>query len=788
MKRHRRLPVSALVAVLIATFTVVVLHAVEASGEATASTLVADSYTDSSHRDTNYGDAAVVALDAGHRHGYFKFDVSVPAGQVVTRALFRCWALNSNGAGASIRPVSDNNWTESGITWNNAPSADTSSSGARTGPVAANAYATADVTAAVSTSGTYSFVATTTSNKSWSCASRENAGNHPARLDVTTQATSGAHSSLALPARGTFYYPWYPEAWTQSGVYPATKYTPSAGFYNTEDQLAAQVQDMVYGGFDFAVSSWWGQGSIEDGRFGDLLGAAHGTSLQVAPYYEAEGNAIASVPGSPDPSAAQITDDLNYLSAHYTADPNYLWIAGKPALFVFGDAGDDCSTAARWAAANAAATQQFYVVLKVFAGYQTCAAQPDNWHQYGPAVAEDSQGTHSFSISPGFFRYDASTPRLTRDLGRWAQNIQDMNCSGADFQLVTTFNEWIEGTAVESAAQWASASGSGAYLDALHADQTCPTGSPTPPPSPVPTSAPPTSAPPTSAPPTSAPPTPTPPPTPPPTPTPTPPPPGAHKLLVIPLENHSESEALAQMPHLANYATTYGQATNYSAVAHPSLPNYLAIWGGSTFGVTSDCSVGSSGCVPTAPSVWGQTLSAGGTAKAYQESMTSNCQTGGSGSYAPRHGPWPYWTDSTERAGCAANDVPSGTTTSGALLNDVNAGRLPITGELTPNLCNDAHDCSLSTADNWLAGWLPKIMAGPDYTAGRLTIIITFDEDDGSQGNKVAFVVIDPRLSGKTVTGAFNHYSLTRWLEDNAGVSRLRNAASAPDLRAAFGL
>jgi acid phosphatase len=258
--------------------------------------------------------------------------------------------------------------------------------------------------------------------------------------------------------------------------------------------------------------------------------------------------------------------------------------------------------------------------------------------------------------------------------------------------------------------------------------------------------------------------------------------------LVIPLENHSQSEALAQMPHLAAWAHTYGQATSYYAITHPSLPNYLAIWGGSTFGTSSDCSVGSTGCVPSAPSVWGQTLAAGGTAIAYQESMSSNCQTGGSGDYAPRHGPWPYWTDSSERSYCQANDVPSGGLLSGRLHDDINAGTLPVTGELTPNLCNDAHDCSLSTADNWLAGWLPLIMAGPDFTAGRLTVIIVFDEDDSSQNNNVPFVVIDPRLHGVTVTGTYNHYSLTRWLDENAGVPLLRNAASAPDLRGAFGL
>jgi hypothetical protein len=79
-------------------------------------------------------------------------------------------------------------------------------------------------------------------------------------------------------------------------------------------------------------------------------------------------------------------------------------------------------------------------------------------------------------------------------------------------------------------------------------------------------------------------------------------------------------------------------------------------------------------------------------------------------------------------------------------------------------------------------------MAGPDYASGNLTIIVTFDEDDSSHGNNVQFVVINPRLSHVVVNGTFNHYSLTRWLDDNAGVSLLRNASSAPDLRAAFGL
>jgi acid phosphatase len=252
-------------------------------------------------------------------------------------------------------------------------------------------------------------------------------------------------------------------------------------------------------------------------------------------------------------------------------------------------------------------------------------------------------------------------------------------------------------------------------------------------------------------------------------------------------ENHSAAEALAQMPTLAGYANTYGRAAQYFAITHPSLPNYVAIWSGSTQGLSSDCVPGP-GCAPAGPTVWSQTLAAGETAKAYQEAMTSNCQTASAGTYAAKHGPWPYFADPADVAGCTADDVPLGTTTGGNLLADVDQGHLPVTGEITPDVDDDAHNGTLAEADSWLGQWLPVIMAGPDFLAGRLTIIVTFDEDDSSEGNQVPFVVIDPRLSHVVVNGTFNHYSLTRWLEENAGVSLLRNAVSAPDLRAAFGL
>jgi hypothetical protein len=283
------------------------------------------------------------------------------------------------------------------------------------------------------------------------------------------------------------------------------------------------------------------------------------------------------------------------------------------------------------------------------------------------------------------------------------------------------------------------------------------------------------------------------PPTPPPPPQP-PLPPGTHKVLVIPEENASPAQAFAAMPYLASLASQYGQATDYYAVIHPSLGDYLAMFGAQTH---TQCPVGPT-CNPSPPSVFGQTVAAGKTAKTYAEDMPSNCAPRQVGLYVPWHAPWPYWLDPTEQAACQQFDVPSGTTAGGAFLSDIQSGHLPVTGEFAPNLDHDAHNAvpggALPSADAFLQSWLPIIMAGPDYRAGNLTIIITFDEDQGTttnpgpNANKVPFVVIDPRLNHTIVTATFNHYSLCRWLEDNAGVPHQFNAVTAADLKRAFGL
>lgn len=257
------------------------------------------------------------------------------------------------------------------------------------------------------------------------------------------------------------------------------------------------------------------------------------------------------------------------------------------------------------------------------------------------------------------------------------------------------------------------------------------------------------------------------------------------KVLVFVEENHSLNEMKAQMPYTFNLATRYGYASNYKAIGHPSLPNYLAIAGGSTFGVTDDA--GPSSHHINASSVFGRAIAVGRTAKTYAEGMGSTCSATNVGKYAVKHNPWVYFTPTvSEGQQCLAYDVPET-----ALATDIKNGTLPTVGMVIPNLCNDAHDCSLATADAWFKSRMVHVLAGPDFKAGRLAVILTADEDDSTQANTVLTMVVHPSLDRlhKVVTTSLTHYSLTRLLQDVAhSTPYLLNAATAPNLATAFGL
>ena len=294
-------------------------------------------------------------------------------------------------------------------------------------------------------------------------------------------------------------------------------------------------------------------------------------------------------------------------------------------------------------------------------------------------------------------------------------------------------------------------------------------------------------------------PTPTPLSTPPPTPTPaatplpTPTPIGSgtlpnfsHVFLIV-MENEESTGIMGNnaAAYINALATGHGLATQYFAVSHPSLPNYLALTAGSTFGIASDCT----GCYVNATNIADQVESSGRSWKGYLESMPSSCYVGDAYPYMQKHNPFIYYNDvRTNPARCAEHVVPFT-----QLSTDLVNGTVPNLVWITPNMCNDMHDCSIATGDAWLANVVPGILASSAFQNGGV-LFITWDEGESSAGccgnaagGQVATLVIAPNgVAGLRSTIAETHYSLLRTIEDAWGLSALGQAASAVAMREYF--
>ncbi len=274
----------------------------------------------------------------------------------------------------------------------------------------------------------------------------------------------------------------------------------------------------------------------------------------------------------------------------------------------------------------------------------------------------------------------------------------------------------------------------------------------------------------------------------------------AHVIWIW-MENHDYADLVGnpQAPYENNALIGgCGLAANYHNITHPSLPNYLAATSGHPQ-VDSDCSP--SACATTAPSLFDQLREAGKTWRAYEESMPANCAAHDTGAYAARHNPAVYYRPIA--GDCARWDQPMGTTSSGNLIRDLRAGDLPDFTFITPNLCNDTHDCPVKTGDDWLAGWVPRITGSPAYRSGTTVVLLTWDEgagggtrncahDTSTPGCHVATIVIAPTTHAAARSDAlFNHYSLLKTTEQLLGLPTTLGIAADPttaSMRTAFNL
>lgn len=248
------------------------------------------------------------------------------------------------------------------------------------------------------------------------------------------------------------------------------------------------------------------------------------------------------------------------------------------------------------------------------------------------------------------------------------------------------------------------------------------------------------------------------------------------------MENESYQSIIGSRsaPYMTQLAHGCGTAADYEAVTHPSLPNYIAATSGDTWGIADD-SPPSAHPIGRA-SLFGQLSEAHMTWRSYEESMSVNCDLSSSGEYAVKHNPAAYYT--RIRTDCARWDVPLS-----ALAAALRRNRLPSFSFVTPNLCDDMHDCPVATGDAWLRRWVPKILGSASYRSGSMVVFVTFDEGTDS-ANHVATIVVSPATPPGTRSGErFDHYSLLKTTEQLLGLhTYLARARDAASMRAAFHL
>jgi acid phosphatase len=225
----------------------------------------------------------------------------------------------------------------------------------------------------------------------------------------------------------------------------------------------------------------------------------------------------------------------------------------------------------------------------------------------------------------------------------------------------------------------------------------------------------------------------------------------AHVTVVL-MENRNYDNIVGSpdMPYLNNVLIAHGALlTNSHAVSHPSEPNYLALFSGSTHGITSDA------CPLTfsTQNLGSELIAAGKTFVGYAESMPQDGFMGcrANGLYARKHDPWVNF-----------DNVPP---SDNVVYHGLPVSNMPTVDFLVPNLCNDMHDCSARQGDDWLAKNLPPIVAWNAKNAGLL--IITWDEADPDTGNNhIPTVLVGPMVKpGSVDKENVDHYGVLRTIE-----------------------
>jgi acid phosphatase len=235
-----------------------------------------------------------------------------------------------------------------------------------------------------------------------------------------------------------------------------------------------------------------------------------------------------------------------------------------------------------------------------------------------------------------------------------------------------------------------------------------------------------------------------------------------HVVIVI-FENKAYEQVAgsADAPYLNALAGRAAVFTDAHAVTHPSQPNYLALFSGSTHGVTDD------GCpvrLGNEPNLARQLLDAGLTFVGYSEDLPAAGYHGCSqGRYAAKHNPWADFGNVPDSANQPLTDLPA------------DAGRLPTVSVIVPNICDDMHDCPIGTGDAWARAHLDGYLRWADSHHGLL--VVTFDEDDNGPANHILTLAAGPMVRPGRYPEPVDHFRLLRTVETLYGLAPLGQAA-----------
>lgn len=238
-------------------------------------------------------------------------------------------------------------------------------------------------------------------------------------------------------------------------------------------------------------------------------------------------------------------------------------------------------------------------------------------------------------------------------------------------------------------------------------------------------------------------------------------------IVVAIFENKGIEQIIgsASAPALNALAGTGALYTHSYAITHPSQPNYLALFSGTTQGVSDDS------CPHTfaAPNLASQLAASGRTFTGYAEALPHSGFAGCSqGRYARKHAPWTNF-----------RDVP-GSDSQPYSAFPASYDNLPAVSFVIPDLCHDMHDCSIGTGDRWFAAHLS------DYATWARThhslLIVTFDEDDSNGANLIPTIVVGQGVAPGRVTTQIDHYTILRTIEACFGLPGLGVAAARTPL------